>query len=82
MCSTASLKYSRAASGASSPLGELAFIPAGTVHTFANRGSAATRVLPVMTPEIDALISALHSGERDGTGETVWARYNSSVVDL
>jgi uncharacterized cupin superfamily protein len=62
--------------------GELAFIPAGTVHTFANRGPAATRVLAVMTPEIDALISALHSGERDGSGETVWARYNSSVVGL
>jgi uncharacterized cupin superfamily protein len=62
--------------------GELAFIPAGAVHTFANRGPAATRVLAVMTPEIDALISALHSGERDGSGETVWTRYNSSVVAL
>ena len=62
--------------------GELAFIPAGTVHTFANRGPAATRVLAVMTPEIDALISTLHSGEGDATGESVWARYNSSVVSL
>lgn len=57
--------------------GELAFIPAGTVHTFANRGPAATRILVVMTPEIDALISALHSEE---ASEAVWARYNASVV--
>jgi quercetin dioxygenase-like cupin family protein len=58
--------------------GELAFIPAGTVHTFANRGPAASRILVVMTPEIDALISALHAGNAD---DTVWARYNASVVD-
>ena len=57
--------------------GELAFIPAGMVHTFANRGPAATRILVVMTPEIDALISALHSGDADAD---VWARYNASVV--
>jgi quercetin dioxygenase-like cupin family protein len=57
--------------------GELAFIPAGTVHTFANRGPAAARVLVVMTPEIDALISALHAGDTDAS---VWARYNASVV--
>jgi uncharacterized cupin superfamily protein len=57
--------------------GELAFIRAGTVHTFANRGPAATRILVVMTPEIDALISALHGGDADAA---VWARYNASVV--
>lgn len=57
--------------------GELAFIPAGTVHTFANRGPAAARILVVMTPEIDALISALHADDADAA---VWARYNASVV--
>jgi quercetin dioxygenase-like cupin family protein len=57
--------------------GELAFIPAGTVHTFANQGPAAVRILVVMTPEIDALISALHAGD---PGAAVWARYNASVV--
>jgi uncharacterized cupin superfamily protein len=57
--------------------GELAFIRAGTVHTFANRGPAATRILVVMTPEIDALISALHGGNADAA---IWARYNASVV--
>ena len=60
--------------------GELAFIPAGTVHTFANRGSGETRVLVVMTPEIDALITALHSDEAGAAADAVWARYNSSVV--
>jgi quercetin dioxygenase-like cupin family protein len=60
--------------------GELAFIPAGTVHTFANRGSGETRVLVVMTPEIDALITALHNDEADAAADAVWTRYNSWVV--
>lgn len=60
--------------------GELAFIPAGTVHTFANRGPGATRILVVMTPEIDALISALHTGAAGSADEAVWARYNASVI--
>jgi quercetin dioxygenase-like cupin family protein len=58
--------------------GELAFIPAGTVHTFANHGPAVSRILVVMTPEIDALISALHADNADAA---VWARYNASVAD-
>jgi quercetin dioxygenase-like cupin family protein len=59
--------------------GELAYIAAGTVHTFANRGPGRTRILVVMTPEIDALITALHGGE-GGPAEAIWARYNASVV--
>lgn len=59
--------------------GDLAFIAAGTVHTFANRGPGQARILVVMTPEIDALIAALHSGE-EGPAEAIWARYNASVV--
>lgn len=59
--------------------GELAFIPAGTVHTFANRGPGDTRILVVMTPEIDALITALHSGAPGMTPDAVWAKYNASV---
>jgi len=59
--------------------GELACIAAGTVHTFANRGPGRTRILVVMTPEIDALITALHGGE-GGPAEAIWARYNASVV--
>lgn len=61
------------------PAGELAYISAGTVHTFANRGPGRTKILVVMTEEIDALITALHSGE-EGPAEAVWARYNASVV--
>ena len=59
--------------------GELALIPAGTVHTFANRGPEHARILAVMTPEIDALIAALHSGQGEAD-DAVWARYNASVV--
>ena len=60
--------------------GELAVIPAGTVHTFANRGPGQTRILVVMTPEIDALITALHRGQTGPAAEAIWARYNASVV--
>jgi uncharacterized cupin superfamily protein len=61
------------------PAGELAYISAGTIHTFANRGPDHTRILVVMTEEIDALITALHSNE-EGLAEAIWARYNASVV--
>ena len=62
--------------------GQLAFISAGTVHTFANRGPGHCRVLVIMTPEVDELISALHQhteGQPDDKA-AVWAKYNSSVV--
>ena len=58
--------------------GELAYVPAGTVHTFANRGPAAARVLAVMTPEIDALITALHEPGADM--DAIWASHNASVI--
>jgi quercetin dioxygenase-like cupin family protein len=62
--------------------GELAFVSAGTVHTFANRGPDGCRVLVIMTPEVDELISALHGRGDDQADDpsAVWARYNSSVV--
>ena len=59
--------------------GELAYIAAGTVHTFANRGPGHTRILVVMTPEIDELIRALHS-EPGTPADVIWARYNASVA--
>jgi quercetin dioxygenase-like cupin family protein len=59
--------------------GEMVIIPAGTVHTFNSRGPEHARILVVMTPEIDALISALHSAA-PGAQAGVWARYNSSVI--
>jgi quercetin dioxygenase-like cupin family protein len=61
--------------------GELAFVPAGTVHTFANRGPDGCRILVIMTPEVDELISALHlHSDPPADMDAVWARYNSSVV--
>lgn len=60
--------------------GESAVIPAGTVHTFATHGEAASRVIAVMTPEIDELIQALHSGS-DEPGDDIWARYHASVAN-
>jgi quercetin dioxygenase-like cupin family protein len=59
--------------------GELAYIAAGTVHTFANRGPGHARILVVMTPEIAGLIAALHS-ETGTPADAIWARYNASVV--
>lgn len=60
------------------PAGQLAFISAGTVHTFANKGPDNCRILVVMTPEVDELIAALHEPDRDKAA--VWARYNSEIV--
>ena len=62
--------------------GELAFVSAGTVHTFANRGPDSCRVLVIMTPEIDELIAALHlhSDDQAEDKSTVWARYRSSIA--
>ena len=45
----------------------------------ANRGPGQTRILVVMTPEIDAFITALHSGETGPVAEAT-CRYNASVV--
>ena len=60
--------------------GESAVIPAGTVHTFATHGEAGSRVIAVMTPEIDELIQALHSGSGEPMA-AIWARYNASLAD-
>ena len=49
------------------------------VHTFASRGPGDVRVLVVMTPEIDALIQALHCGGHEDQA-AIWARHNASVV--
>ncbi len=38
-----------------------------------------TRVLAVMTPEVDELISAPH-GETGTPVGVIWARYNASVM--
>lgn len=58
--------------------GEHHIVEKGSVHTFANRGPDVARVLVVMSPEIDALITALHSAEATGD---VWADHHSSLAD-
>jgi mannose-6-phosphate isomerase-like protein (cupin superfamily) len=57
--------------------GEFHVVAAGSVHTFATAGPDPARVLVVMSPEIDSLITALHS---DASPET-WARHHASPVD-
>lgn len=63
------------------PSGSLVVVPKGTTHTFATVGDAGARLLVVMTPEVAALVAALH--EPDLTAEAkaeVWRRHNSAVV--
>jgi quercetin dioxygenase-like cupin family protein len=60
--------------------GESALIPAGTIHTFATHGDGGSRVIAVMTPEIDELIQALHRGGEGEPAAAIWARYNASLA--
>jgi mannose-6-phosphate isomerase-like protein (cupin superfamily) len=60
--------------------GEYAVIPAGTVHTFATHGESGSRIIAVLTPEIDELIRALHD-DAGGDSQAIWARYNASVAE-
>ncbi|MFI5909961.1 hypothetical protein [Dactylosporangium sp. NPDC051541] len=55
-------------------------IPAGTTHTFATVDDGGADVVAVMTPEVDALVAALHGATTDEERAAVWARHNSSVV--
>lgn len=57
--------------------GEVHTVAAGSVHTFATVGDVGARVLCIMTPEIDALIAALHSGADPAT---VWQDHHSSLA--
>lgn len=59
--------------------GGLHVVRAGSAHTFATVGDTRARVLVVMTPEIDALVTAIHSGEVDDMA-ALWARHHSSMV--
>ena len=61
--------------------GDHVVVPAGTTHTFATVGEGTTRVLAVMTEEVDNLIQALHAATSDEERREAWARYNSSVID-
>jgi len=64
--------------------GEWHTVRAGSAHTFATVDDVGARVLAVMTPEIDALVSALHADpEGDGARPdpaSVWARHHSELL--
>jgi mannose-6-phosphate isomerase-like protein (cupin superfamily) len=60
--------------------GESVLVPAGTIHTFATRGPVGSRIIVVMTPEIDELIAALHNPEPGVAKDTIWARHNASIA--
>ena len=59
--------------------GDFVLVPAGTTHTFATVGDDPVSVLAVMTPEVDALVQALHRTPAD-EHPAVWARHRSAVV--
>lgn len=62
--------------------GEHVVVPAGTPHTFAAVGEAGAQVLVVMTPEIDALVEALHAAGSAEERAAAWAAHHSSLVDV
>jgi quercetin dioxygenase-like cupin family protein len=61
--------------------GDYLVVPAGTVHTFATVDDQPARVLVVMTPQIDALVQALHSPDA-GDWDDIWERHDSELVTL
>jgi uncharacterized RmlC-like cupin family protein len=62
--------------------GDHVTVPAGTAHTFATAGTEGADVLAVMTPEIDALVAALHSATDDAERAIVWRRHHAHLVQL
>ena len=60
--------------------GDVVTIPAGTTHTFATVDDGGARVLAVMTPEVDQLVTELHTAATDQERAAVWARHHSEVV--
>jgi mannose-6-phosphate isomerase-like protein (cupin superfamily) len=60
--------------------GAHATVPAGTTHTFATVDEEGADVLVVMAPEVDELVTALHT--ETGDRSALWARYHARVVEL
>ncbi|MEU4243282.1 cupin domain-containing protein [Actinoplanes sp. NPDC026619] len=60
--------------------GDHVVVPAGTVHTFATVDDGGARVLAVMTPEVDQLVTELHTASTDEERAAVWGRYHSEVA--
>jgi quercetin dioxygenase-like cupin family protein len=61
--------------------GDHVVVPAGTIHTFATVGDETARVMVVMTPQIDALVQALHTPGQ-GDWDSVWEQFDSEMVHL
>ena len=59
--------------------GDLHTVHAGRAHTFATVDGESAHVLVVMTPEIDALVRALHSDEAQDV-DALWAAHHSAIV--
>ena len=60
--------------------GENLTVPARVVHTFATVDPDGVDVVAVMTPEVDQLITALHTALTNEERADVWGRYNSEVL--
>jgi quercetin dioxygenase-like cupin family protein len=60
--------------------GDLVVVPAGTVHTFATVGDEPVRMYCVMTPQVDALIRALHTAVTDEQRAAAWAEHASEMA--
>lgn len=61
--------------------GDYLTVPAGTTHTFATVDAAGAQVLAVMTPEVDQLVTTLHTASTDDERAAIWARYHSEVTE-
>lgn len=59
--------------------GDLHTVHAGRPHTFATAAGGGAHVLVVMTPEIDALVRALHSDDVEDP-DALWAAHHSALV--
>ncbi|GAB3067444.1 cupin domain-containing protein [Pedococcus soli] len=59
--------------------GSLHVVTAGSPHTFATVGDTGARILVIMSPEVDALVAALHSGESSDLA-SVWEQHHSSLA--
>jgi mannose-6-phosphate isomerase-like protein (cupin superfamily) len=61
--------------------GDHVTVPSGTSHTFATADPTGADVLAVMTPEIDALVTALHTATDNADRAAVWARHHAHPVE-
>ena len=60
--------------------GDHVIVPAGAIHTFATVDLEGADVIAVMTPEVDQLVTALHTATTDEGRAALWERYNSELA--